>query len=123
MEEPFDVEGLEFRCVQFSLTWGEVAMETLQIAKDHGWEEPNQNDGESICLMHSELSEALEAVRHGNPPSVHIPQFSGVEEELADVVIRIMNYAARKGYRLPEAILAKKEFNRNRSFRHGGKAF
>jgi hypothetical protein len=46
MEEPFDVEGLEFRCVQFSLTWGEVAMETLQIAKDHGWEEPNQTDPE-----------------------------------------------------------------------------
>lgn len=114
----FDVEGFKF-CAAMA----DQSRETLQIARDHGWEDPNQNDGELICLMHSELSEALEALRHGNPPSEHIPEFSGVEEELADAVIRIMNYAANKGHRLPEAILAKKEFNRNRPYKHGGKAF
>lgn len=81
-----------------------------------------RNDGELMVLMHSEVSEALEAVRHGNPPSDHIPEFSGTEEEMADVVIRIMDYSAKRGLRLGEAIIAKLHFNYNRGFRHGGKA-
>lgn len=82
-----------------------------------------RNDGEMIALMHSELSEALEALRHGNGPSDHIPEFSGVEEELADVVIRIADYAQKRGLRVAEAIIAKMAFNNNREHRHGGKAF
>jgi len=73
--------------------------------------------------MHSELSEALEALRHDNPPDDHIPEFSGTEAELADVIIRIMDYAELRGLRLAEAIVAKHEYNRNRPLRHGGKRF
>lgn len=73
--------------------------------------------------MHSELSEALEALRHGNKPDDHIPEFSGVEAELADVVIRILDYAEARGLRLAEAIEAKILYNSTRPRRHGGKKF
>lgn len=84
------------------------------------WEEgKDRNDGELIALMHSELSECLEALRHGNPPDSHIPEFSGAEAELADTVIRIMDMAAARGWRLPEAIVAKMKYNEGRPHRHG----
>jgi NTP pyrophosphatase (non-canonical NTP hydrolase) len=92
-----------------------------QNAVDKGfWEEP-RNDGEAIALMHSELSEALEARRHGNPPDDKVPQFTGVEAELADTVIRIFDLAGGRGYRIAEAIIAKMEYNATRPYRHAKK--
>ena len=94
-----------------------------QNAIDNGWWDSDRNDGELIALIHSELSEVLEALREGNPPSEKIPEFSGAEEELADTVIRIMDMAAARNYRLGEAIEAKIAYNLTREHRHGGKAF
>jgi len=82
-----------------------------------------KNDGEMIALMHSELSEALEALRHGNPPDDKVPEFSGVEAELADVIIRIFDLASQRGWRVAEALVAKMEMNKGRSVKHGGKLF
>lgn len=81
-----------------------------------------RNDGEILALMHSELSEALEGHRHGNGPSEHIPEFSAIEEELADVVIRVMDYSQRRGFKTADAIIAKMHFNHSRPYRHGNKA-
>jgi len=77
------------------------------------------NDGEKIALIHSELSEGFEGVRHGNGPSDHIPEFSMLEEEMADAVIRILDYSGAKELRLGEAILAKMTFNATRAYKHG----
>lgn len=93
------------------------------MAKQKGWWDSERNDGELIALMHSELSEALEALRHGDPPSGHIPEFTGLAEELADVIIRIMDMAEYKKLDLSGAIMAKIAFNETRSHKHGGKVF
>lgn len=91
------------------------------MAVNKGWWDTERNDGEMIALMHAELSEALEYLRKGNQPSDHIPQFSGLEEEFADVVIRLMDMGAARNLRIAEAIIAKMEFNASRPHKHGKK--
>ena len=82
-----------------------------------GNEEPN--DGERMALIHAEISEALEALRDGNPSSNKIIDYSSLEEELADAVIRIMDYCFGKDLDIAGAILAKIEYNRSREYMHG----
>lgn len=83
----------------------------------------NAEASQRLMLTVSELSEALEALRHGNPPDSHIPKFSGMEAELADAVIRIMDLAETLDLRLAQAIVAKAAYNSRRQKMHGGKLF
>lgn len=104
------------------VSWvGEFARRIHQTAVDKGFWEGERNDGEMIALIHSELSECLEAIRHDNPPDAHCPGFSSAEVELADAVIRIMDMAAGRGWRLGEAIVAKMRYNATRPPKHGKK--
>ena len=99
----------------------------FKINMEHGFEpdhDADYNVAEKIALMHAELSEALEYARKGwNDPSDHIPDFTGMEEEFADCIIRIMNTAQRLHLRVAEAMIAKQAFNAGRPFKHGGKKF
>jgi NTP pyrophosphatase (non-canonical NTP hydrolase) len=72
-----------------------------------------------IMLMVTELAEAVEALRAGNPPDDKIPEFSGVEAELADAVIRIMDFGHARGHRVAQAIEAKMKYNTGRPYKHG----
>jgi len=112
-----DMERVAWRAM-----WNGLAERVLANAKRCGFDSL-QDEGRNIALMHSELSEMLEAYRYHNPPSDHISEFSGVEEEMADVVIRIMDHGIARGHRVAEAILAKMAFNETRPLKHGGKAY
>lgn len=107
----------------FAQAFENLASEVHANAVAKGWWDNPRNDGELIALVHSELSEGLEALRIGNPSDDKIPEYSGIEAELADVIIRIMDMASARGWRVGDALQAKVAMNATRTHMHGGKLF
>ncbi len=87
-------------------------------ARNKGFWEGERNTGEAIALMHTELSEALEAARAGYPVDNKVP-FDNFTVELADCVIRIFDLAGGMGLEFVDALLAKHEYNQTRPHKHG----
>lgn len=84
---------------------------------------------EKLCLIHSEVSEAMEGVRKDLPDD-KLPHRKMIEVELADAVIRIADLAGALGLDLGGAITEKLAFNAVRPDHKaearaaaGGKAF
>lgn len=117
-----------------------LARDVHKNAVDHGWWETEREFGTIIALCHSELSEALEEHRRDKPPLYFsgkdasgcteeretpfppiITKPEGVAVELADCIIRILDYCGHAGIDIEEAIRIKHEYNKSRPYRHGGK--
>lgn len=88
-----------------------------------------RNVGEILCLIHSEISEAMEGHRK-NLMDDKLPHRPMLEVELADAVIRIFDLAGAKGFDLGGAIAEKRAFNAQRAdhklenrLKAGGKAY
>lgn len=73
-----------------------------------------RNVGELLCLVHSEISEAMEGYRKGLPDD-KLPHRAMFEVELADAIIRILDIAGKFNLDLDGAIAEKRAYNRSRS--------
>lgn len=110
-----------------------LASSIYENAASKGWwnentpEERAAKIPEKIALMHSELSEALEEYRDGHPPTAIYYKESnpqkpeGIPMEIADVVIRALDFCAGYGIDIDEALRIKMKYNATRPFKHGGK--
>lgn len=87
-------------------------------AKNKGFWDKERNDAEMIALMHSELSEALEAIREDKPRG---DVKDNLVAEFADVIIRIADFCGGRNINLAQALVEKIKYNRARGYLHGKK--
>jgi hypothetical protein len=111
----------------FVLAWSRVAAKVHDLSERQGlWSKQGRSYGRlvtMIALCHSELSEALECMRVGDPPDKNVSEMSGVEVQLSDALGILMDISAGFGFDLAGALLKKMEFNKGRGDMHGGKLF
>ncbi len=87
---------------------------------DKWWRDPatgeriERNKGELLCLVHSEVSEAMEGERK-NLMDDKLPHRRMAEVELVDAMIRIFDYAGAFGYDLQGAYDEKRAYNATRA--------
>jgi len=102
-----------------------------QVAASKGWHDLPSSNMERLCLIHTEISEAAEEIRVKSDGELGAIYWEGVESgnakplgfaiELADAMIRIAHLAQLNNIDLTRAINVKTEYNKSRSYRHGGK--
>ncbi len=112
-----------------------VALKVHFRAKSKGWHPDGESDEAYIpkaCAnFHGETSELWEAFRDGKltepcdkaekMAAAGIQPLTCEQEELADIIIRVLDYAKRRNVNIGRAIALKHRFNGTRPERHGGK--
>lgn len=93
-----------------------------------------REQGNALMLIVSEAAEALEALREGyqaggtyyaepreSSTTAHPRKPEGVPSEIADIVIRCLDFADVNGFDLGDIVLEKMDYNESRPYKHGKK--
>ena len=123
-----------------------------EAVKKGWWPEKFQRMKREPAIIHmlivTEIAEATEEARKNMPPVYTVDDFGVIKTidpftmfpgdftqdeqilkpegeliELADAVIRILDYCGAMGWNIEQAIQCKLKFNATREMRHGGKKF
>lgn len=115
-DKPLHKLGEEILAINVANGWDISTPQDWDAAFDenNGWHQiARYKLPTKLALMHSELSEALEAFRKGDR--------ANFEEELADCIIRILDTAHGLRIDMDQVVADKLAKNRKRGYRHGGK--
>lgn len=102
----------------------ELAKAMHETAAEKGWhnitEEANYIP-RYIANVHAEASEYWEAFRSNqlDKPCDKACNLTCEEEEIADILIRCLDHAVRRGVDIDRAVRLKHEYNQTRPIRHG----
>jgi NTP pyrophosphatase (non-canonical NTP hydrolase) len=103
----------------------EIQNNVHALAREKGWWDAPRRPPEVLMLIVTELAEAMEEYRNGYGVAIRYNEDGkpeGMPIELADAVIRILDFCAYVDVDLEKYILLKHEYNKTRPYRHGGKA-
>ena len=126
----------------------EISKQVYEANKLKGFDVKNENLGQTLCLIHSEISEALEAIRKdkkANMNGYNAMKWSNIDEtgtnaiqnfkdsfeycikdtfedEIADTFIRLFDLCGALDIDIDRHIELKRRYNSQRQFKHG-KAF
>jgi NTP pyrophosphatase (non-canonical NTP hydrolase) len=117
---------------EFIRLFGSLQQKAHETAKEKGWWDTDRTLPHCMGMVMTEMAEVIEAARKGYqypdgtfvvPQSGKIPVHNVLEEEMADVFIRLMDTAQRFRLNVAGAIWDKMEYNKTRPHRHGGKNY
>lgn len=129
---------------------GDMAEEVYETNVANGWFDADRTFGDDIALLHSEVSEMLEAYRDGQFTTTYAYESTaqsepmewtseypptheeflaagysakpvGMPSEAADVLVRLLDTCKRYNIDLFAEWRRKMDYNRTRGHRHGGK--
>lgn len=116
-------------------TFNEIAEAVHRLAWEKGWHDDEESEDHFVERMcnnfHNEISELHESWRNNklHEPcdkankmiELGIEPLTCLEEESADIIIRVLDACMKLGVDIQSAIERKHKYNKTRSLRHGNK--